>query len=411
MNAGSHKVPVGKIDRACGIPGSFSWTGWASLVKAKPAHADGKVEMRSEGCGQCHIGGNYHPATEKMMPIGDVPDEAKQGVDCLICHAQAYDMNYRYVIEDDNGLRWNQDRTLKAAMSVTLPTDENCLLCHQPQPRRRPGEDLEDERRQPQPRLSGPASSASGSKRGSSYDAATDVHSAADMVCTDCHVPEGHKIPRGHQGHRSGLQRPAGKPVDCETCHTGAAHVKAKDRVILNGHVDRLACETCHIKKLQNDNVVIRDWIHPVWNEEEGVYIFSDMLQSGKPGVGFAFLWFNGNGTFLPTRSATTRRRVELRSVLQSDGQGHRPAGDRPNPPQRREVEGRSLSRSRRRRLRDHGHRSAVAAVAEMLAKRREVVDNKLRPLMREGKSKIYPFKIFNAVMFEDMNNQGRSAP
>jgi hypothetical protein len=31
---------VGKIDRACGIPGSFSWTGWAALVEsARPEAA------------------------------------------------------------------------------------------------------------------------------------------------------------------------------------------------------------------------------------------------------------------------------------------------------------------------------------------------------------------------------------
>ncbi|HEY6867734.1 MAG TPA: nitrite reductase, partial [Candidatus Eisenbacteria bacterium] len=39
-------IPVGKIDRACGIPGSFTWTGWATLVKT----ANG--DLRSDGCGQ-----------------------------------------------------------------------------------------------------------------------------------------------------------------------------------------------------------------------------------------------------------------------------------------------------------------------------------------------------------------------
>jgi hypothetical protein len=87
---GTRKIPVGKIDRACGIPGSFSWTGWAALIESRPeaAHGDpAQVVVRSEGCGQCHIGGNYYPATEKMMPVGDVPDNAKQGIDCLICHS------------------------------------------------------------------------------------------------------------------------------------------------------------------------------------------------------------------------------------------------------------------------------------------------------------------------------------
>ena len=133
VNEGWQKIPVGKIDRACGIPGSFSWTGWAALIESNPVHADGSTESvtRSEGCGQCHIGGNYHPATEKMMPIGDIPPDVKHGVDCLICHSDNYDMNFRHVIKDKNGTRWNQDRTLKAALTVGNPKSDNCLNCHQ----------------------------------------------------------------------------------------------------------------------------------------------------------------------------------------------------------------------------------------------------------------------------------------
>jgi len=88
------------------------------MVKSKPAHKK-EIKIRSKGCGQCHIGGNYQPATEKMLPVGDIPEEAKQGVDCLICHSQTYDMNQRYVIKDDRDLRWKQDRSLKAALAIT----------------------------------------------------------------------------------------------------------------------------------------------------------------------------------------------------------------------------------------------------------------------------------------------------
>jgi hypothetical protein len=43
----------------------------------------------------------------------------------------------------------------------------------------------------------------------------------------------------------------------------------------------------------------------------------------------------------------------------------------------------------------------------EMLAKRRQMIDTNLRAAMNDGESRIYPFKPFNAMMFEDMNNQG----
>ncbi|MFN3075505.1 MAG: hypothetical protein ABT940_01220 [Alphaproteobacteria bacterium] len=210
---GSRPIPVGKIDRACGIPGSFSWTGWAALVNTKPADANGQTVVRSEGCGQCHIGGGYHPATEKMMPIGDVPMEAKMGLDCLICHSQAYDMNERYVTKDDVGMRWNQDRSLKAAMAVTLPSRDNCLFCHQ----HNMGGDAFAEN--VSAKNLGHKNSRllhEGAKRGNPFSASTDVHAAAGMTCTDCHVPEGHKIPRGTKGTDLVANDLPGREVTCE---------------------------------------------------------------------------------------------------------------------------------------------------------------------------------------------------
>ena len=90
-----------------------------ALVASRPAAAQGAVELRSERCGQCHIGGNYQPATEKMMPVGDVPDDAKDGIDCLICHSTEYDMNQRHVIRDAYGQRWNQDRSMRRPVGGT----------------------------------------------------------------------------------------------------------------------------------------------------------------------------------------------------------------------------------------------------------------------------------------------------
>ncbi len=404
---GTRAIPVGKIDRACGIPGSFSWTGWAQLVETKPEHGHGEVELRSEGCGQCHIGGGYHPATELMMPVGDVPDEIKEGVDCLICHAKGYDMNQRYVIEDEHGLRWNQDRSLKTAMTVGLPTTDNCLLCHQ----HNLGGDLEDV---PQAnaanknlgykakRLLHP-----GAKRASSFTPATDVHAKAGIGCTDCHVPEGHRVPRGVKGVDLVANDLPDKVVECENCHTSAPHLKADDRVILNGHVARLACETCHITHLREDNVVLRDWVHPIWDEEEGVYLFTDVLHSGQAGQGFTFLWFNGNGTFL------------------ANALGDNPLGGTDYNPLMNQLtridNPEAVAEIRRNALRIKEHypdldvnayvKAATNSLAplspEMLEKRARMIEQNLRPVMAKGKSRIYPFKVFNALMWEDMANQG----
>ena len=43
----------------------------------------------------------------------------------------------------------------------------------------------------------------------------------------------------------------------------------------------------------------------------------------------------------------------------------------------------------------------------ELVEKRKKMIEKFMRPLMREGKSKIYPFKLFNARMYEDLGNQG----
>ena len=414
---GVRRIPVGKINRACGIPGSFSWTGWAALVESRPedqpaqgpsgglaAPQDDGVVMRSEGCGQCHIGGNYHPATEKMMPIGDVSDDAKQGVDCLICHAAEYDMNQRYVIRDKKGLRWNQDRSLRAALTVGHVSNKNCLNCHQ----HNLGGDvyLHNEAAKHLGYRNQRLLHA-GAKRGNPFSPEDDVHAAAGIECTDCHVPEGHKIPRGRFGVDLVANDLPDKEVSCENCHSQAPHNSSEDRALLNGHIARIACETCHIPQLQDSNLVLRDWVHPTWNAAEGVFKPTDIYRSGKPGKGLIYLWFNGNGTFL------------------ANALGNNPNGGGDYDPLMRQIARiedpeviaavRAKAEELKQRYADIDVDAYVRAATdplsqmspEMLATRRRMIDENLRPVMSQGSSRIYPFKRFNAMMYEDMSNQG----
>ncbi|OSM01727.1 nitrite reductase [Magnetofaba australis] len=400
-------IPLGKINRGCGVPGSFSWTGWAVQVKGKPMH-DGheKEVLYSEGCGQCHIGGNYHPATEKMMPVGDVPEEAKQGIDCLICHADRYDMNERYVVKDAHGMRWNQDRSLAAAVTVGMPSQRNCLFCHQ----HNMGGDTEqvnDTRASLKnlgkvPRILHP-----GAKRGTSFQPAHDVHSAAGLICTDCHQPEGHKIPRGVKGVDLVANDLPGKVVECENCHTNAPHLESLDRAILNGHVNRLACETCHMTKLRDDNIVLRDWLHPEFIEHEGLNVYYDIYKSGAPGKGFQFLWSNGQGTFLANALGDNP----------TPGSSYNPLMNQlvkiTDPEIIAEV--RAKAEELKKKYPEVDVEKYVADATDFLrplspeqrAERARVIEEKLRPVMQMGQSRIYPFKMFNAVMYEDMGNQG----
>ncbi len=407
------QIPVGKVNRACGIPGSFSWTGWAALVESRP-HADpntdpaqipaDQVVVRSEGCGQCHIGGNYHPATEKMMPVGDVPDTAKQGIDCLICHSREYDMNQRYVMQDKHGLRWNQDRSMRAALTVGPTRKENCLNCHQ----HNMGGDVY---------IHNVAAKSlgekhqrilhSGAKRGNPFSPEHDAHAAANIQCTDCHEPEGHKIPRGRMGVDLVATDLPEKDVTCQSCHSAVPHNASEHRALLNGHTARIACETCHIKQLEDDNVVLRDWVHPTWNKEEGLWEFTDVYKSGAPGKGIIYLWFNGNGTFL------------------ANALGSNPEGDGSYNPLMQQIaeitdpEIIAAVRAKAEELKgsypdldvDQYVQAATQPLSqlspEMLERRKQMIEQNLKTAMESGESRIYPFKPFNAMMYEDMSNQG----
>jgi len=413
---GNRAIPVGKINRACGIPGSFSWTGWAELIKAKPAHHivegqssitedhENQIEIRSEGCGQCHIGGNYHPATEKMMPVGDVPQETKQGIDCLICHAVQYDMNQRYVIKDKHGYRWNQDRSMKAAMSVVRPTSKNCLNCHQ---HNMGGDAYKHNVAAKSLGHKNKRLLHYGAKRGNPFSPEDDVHAAAGLNCTDCHVPEGHKIPRGRLGVDLVANDLPDKTVSCKTCHTVTPHSRSVDKAVLNGHIAKLACETCHITKLQDNSVVLRDWIHPTWDEEEGIYSPTDIYLSGEVGKGFIFLWLNENGTFLANAlgnnpNQSDRYNPLMKQMVTID-----------NPEVIETIRAKAIEL--KKTYPDIDVEKYIKEVTKpltqlspaMLEKRAQMIEDNLRPVMNLGKSRIYPFKLFNAMMYEDMGNQG----
>jgi len=351
-------IPMGKIDRACGIPGSFTWTGWATIVTAK----DGKTY--SDGCGQCHPGGQYGPMTGTMFPGYSPTSEEFESVDCLICHSAAYDMNEKYVVQDDNGkYRWNQDRSMKAAMAAIRPTSDNCLRCHE----HNHGGDMyaanvaAQNRGYKNPRLLHP-----GAKRGNPTRGA-DIHYQAGLQCLDCHESHGHLLARGTRGTDLVSNDLPGVEVSCEKCHTNTPHVQDKtQRAFLNAHIDKLACETCHITHLTDDNVVLRDWTEPVFNEEEGIWIYKDILRSGKPGEAITYRWHNGNGTFMAGA-----------------------LGDNPN--------GLNLYKA----FATHPDTPYVGFDYA------SYYEKTFRPLGKMGKSKISPFKRFNAKMYEDMGNQG----
>ncbi len=351
-------IPLGKIDRACGIPGSFTWTGWATLVKTKTG------ETRSDGCGQCHPVGQPGPITGAMFPGYNPTNAEFASTDCLICHSAAYDMNRKYVVKDADGrYRWNQDRTMKAAMAVVKPTSDNCLRCHE---HNHGGDTYENNKAAKQLGYINRRLLHPGAKRGTP-NTDYDVHYKAGVQCLDCHESHGHLMARGTQGTDLVSNDLPGVQVTCENCHSGSPHVQNRTtRAFLNAHTDKLACTTCHISKLRDDNVVLRDWTDPVYDAAEGIWLYRDVLRSGQPGVAITYRWFNGDGHFMAGA-----------------------LGDNPN--------GLRLYRS-------------FTTTPDAAYKNFDYAgyyEKVFRPIADAGKSKISPFKRFNAKMYEDMGNQG----
>jgi octaheme c-type cytochrome (tetrathionate reductase family) len=111
-----------------------------------------------------------------------------------------------------------------------------------------------------------------------------DVHMSPDganMVCVDCHVGTGHQWPGSrYQGTITDTthQRPGMRNTDilaCNSCHGSAPHpalslIGAK----LNDHLDRVACQTCHIPEYAKGGVATKTW----WD-----WSTAGQLKDGKP--------------------------------------------------------------------------------------------------------------------------------
>ncbi len=358
---------MGKINRPCPKPGSFAMTSWASFVITESG------DTLSEGCGQCHIGGQYAAPLGEMMPGYRTLQAEKDAIDCLICHAAAYDMNRKQVVADDNGrTRWDQDRSMKAAMSVITPDAPACLRCHQ----HNMGGDIYVSQKYPEyhqslintgydrPRVLHP-----GSKRGTPYNPEWDVHAAAGMSCIDCHTTEGHYIAKGTHTTTMMANDLPEVEIRCQSCHEDEPHAGNPEHAdFLNNHSEFIACQTCHIPSLHPDNATRRDFKTTHYEESENIYIYTDVVKKHQAGDGIVYKWWNGDASFLGN-----------------------PIGDNPN--------GENLYR-----FYDPEHVWPEFADFDY----KGWYDSVMRPIAQNGRpSKIYAMKLFNGRQHIDLQNIG----
>jgi hypothetical protein len=201
------------------------------------------------GCGSCHIGAGARPTAETSL------DQLKN-IDCLMCHQE----EYRRKREGDS---WVPDAGAMAismddaVRTVHRPVRTNCLQCH--------------------------AKSGGGDavKRGDlalaqidTTDRDFDIHmsvTGGNLTCQSCHRFFAHRV----EGKGSDL-RPSDTAgtVRCDRCHPDKATLSGHDDDEIGRHVDRVACQTCHIpfyaKDAADTTASEATEIHRTWLDTAG---------------------------------------------------------------------------------------------------------------------------------------------
>lgn len=225
----------GMADRQCALAGCMAGANWVAAT-------GGRFTPQSSGCGVCHIGSL--PAPPEPGKLATVTQA--QTVDCLVCHAKTYDWRRRStLVRDASGLHWGEDTSLTAALSVTrVPTNAACLRCHE-------------------------HAFSYDYKRGTPFTPANDVHAKAGLRCVTCHVTEHHKIAKGLYESDMVANDLPDVAVSCTRCHGPSPHT-GRTGAILNAHIRRLACQTCHIPRVSG--IVYENWGRPVRDDARGPY-------------------------------------------------------------------------------------------------------------------------------------------
>ncbi|PLX33697.1 MAG: cytochrome C [Hyphomicrobiales bacterium] len=147
-----------------------------------------------------------------------------------------------------------------------------------------------------------------------------DAHMAKDgagLTCFNCHKTRRHQTLGSRYAPQS--KDPKGKNVlggsraTCESCHGLAPHPKTANAK-LNDHVDRIACQTCHIPAIARGGVPTKtrwDWSSAgrldkagkeiITRDDKGRIIYSTQRGSAEWAENLVpdYVWFNGEVKYL----------------------------------------------------------------------------------------------------------------
>ncbi len=244
-------------------------------------------------CAVCHAGYNW---TEQKFDF-----TRQENIDCLVCHDST---NTYYKLPPTRGnaacaVMFEGKAPIdfvKVAQNVALPSRANCGACH----------------------FNG--GGGDGVKHGDLDSSlinpprTLDVHmdaKGANFACSQCHISKKHVFAGSRYDMIAKDTGGTGKPgmrrdvATCESCHGATPHKKtALMGLKLNGHVSKVACQTCHIPALARGGVatiVDWDWRTAGKVNKEGVGFSLETYQQGNGEHRHTYRSIKGDFTYAET--------------------------------------------------------------------------------------------------------------
>jgi len=267
-----HKDAVDFLDTA-----HWKWEGPVYGIAGMEGQIHGKrdlidnffiaVPSNEAGCAQCHPGYGW------VDNSFDFSNPAN--IDCLVCHENSG----QYHKDQDGGYPTSDTDVERVAWTVGIPTRAGCGNCHFY------------------------AGGADNAKHGDLSTALIDptfdidVHMSPDgpdLACQNCHYGSQHKMAGVTQLHTNEGE------VSCRGCH---ASVPLHNREILNRHLNRVACQSCHIPRYAKVVPTLVAWYwdeagqdrtdiptqegRPTYQKEKGRLVWATNLRP-------QLMWYNG---------------------------------------------------------------------------------------------------------------------
>ncbi|HWR89778.1 MAG TPA: chitobiase/beta-hexosaminidase C-terminal domain-containing protein, partial [Dissulfurispiraceae bacterium] len=205
-------------------------------------------------CGSCHMG------------LGAAPTATNaENIDCLLCHQKDYKrVKVNGVFQPDPTMTITMDQALK---TLHRPVRANCLQCHA----KAGGGDAVKR---------GDIALASATTTDRNYDVHMASTTTGNIACQQCHTFTGHKV-AGRGSDIRPLDSTVAVSCSTSTCHPGKSGASGHSTAAVNRHVNRVACQTCHIPtyaKNAADTAATeatethRTWVTAEWNATLGRY-------------------------------------------------------------------------------------------------------------------------------------------